>query len=122
MDMETSDEEEEDGQFTKYDEEEERDRKLFSKIAPEEDSPITLEDLKTCHLNRSQIAKYCMAPWFEEYVKGEPIHFAASCIRVNNMHAGAWVRYLIGNETNAPNSPPVYRICEVSGRSVQFTA
>ncbi|KAI0752664.1 plus-3-domain-containing protein [Daedaleopsis nitida] len=96
MDMETSDEEEEDGQFTKYDEEEERDRKLFSKIAPEEDSPITLEDLKTCCLSRSKIARYCMAPWFDEYVKG------------------AWVRYLIGNETNAPNSPPVYRICEVS--------
>ena len=46
MDMETSDEEEEDGQITKYDEEEERDRKLFGKATPEEEAPITVEDLK----------------------------------------------------------------------------
>ena len=70
MDMETSDEEEEDGQFTKYDEEEERDRKLFSKVAPEEDKPITIEDLHKCQLTRDLIAKHCMAPWFEDYVKG----------------------------------------------------
>lgn len=70
MDMETSDEDEEDGQITKYDEEEERDRKLLSKIAPEEETPITLDDLKKCQLTRVKVAKYCMAPWFEEYAKG----------------------------------------------------
>ena len=70
MDMETSDEEEEDGQFTKFDEEEERDRKLFSKIAPEEDQPMTIDDLNKCRLTRDLIAKHCMTPWFDEYVKG----------------------------------------------------
>ncbi|KAM5545964.1 hypothetical protein V8D89_000090 [Ganoderma adspersum] len=91
MDMETSDEEEEDGQITKYEEEEERDRKLFSKVAPEEEAPTTVGDLDKCRVTRNQIAKYCMAPWFAEYIKG------------------AWVRYLIGEE----NKQPVYRICEV---------
>ncbi|EJF56704.1 plus-3-domain-containing protein [Dichomitus squalens LYAD-421 SS1] len=91
MDMDMSDEEEEDGQITKYDEEEERDRKLFGKVAPEEELSITLEDLEKCRVTRNQIAKYCMAPWFGEYIKG------------------AWVRYLIGEE----NKQPVYRICEV---------
>ena len=70
MDMETSDEEEEDGQFTKFDEEEERDRKLFSKAPPEEDQPITIDDLNKCRITRDMIAKHCMAPWFDEYVKG----------------------------------------------------
>ncbi|TBU25363.1 plus-3-domain-containing protein [Dichomitus squalens] len=83
MDMDMSDEEEEDGQITKYDEEEERDRKLFGKVAPEEELPITLEDLEKCRVTRNQIAKYCMAPWFGEYIKGEE------------------------------NKQPVYRICEV---------
>ncbi|KAI9056399.1 plus-3-domain-containing protein [Trametes sanguinea] len=89
MDMETS-EDEEDGQITKYDEEEERDRKLYGTSHPD-DEPITLADLYKCRVTRDQIAKYCMAPWFEDYIKG------------------AWVRYLIGQE----NGQPVYRICEV---------
>ncbi len=80
MDMEVSDEDEEDGQFTKYDEEEERDRRLLSKLAPapEEEHPITLEDLKSCRLTRVQITKYCMAPWFDEFVKGKRLRFVRS--------------------------------------------
>lgn len=91
MDMETSSDEEEDGQISKYEEEEERERKLYSKKSDPDDEPITLSDLGTCRLTRDMLAKYCMAPWFEDYVKG------------------AWVRYLIGNEDNQP----VYRLCEV---------
>ncbi|KAI0772759.1 plus-3-domain-containing protein [Trametes elegans] len=90
MDMEMS-EDEEDGQITKYDEEEERDRKLYGKSNPD-DEPITLDDLDKCRITRNQIAKFCMTPWFEDYVKG------------------AWVRYLIGQEAGQP----VYRICEVT--------
>ncbi|KAI0767480.1 plus-3-domain-containing protein [Fomes fomentarius] len=99
MDMEVSDEDEEDGQFTKYDEEEERDRRLLSKLAPapEEEPPITLEDLKSCRLTRAHITRYCMAPWFDEFVKG------------------TWVRYLIGVENGG--NQPVYRICEVTDLS-----
>ncbi|KAL1948527.1 hypothetical protein VTO73DRAFT_12602 [Trametes versicolor] len=90
MDMDMS-EDEEDGQITKYDEEEERDRKLYGKSNPD-DEPINLEDLNKCRVTRNQIAKLCMAPWFEDYIKG------------------GWVRYLIGQE----NNQPVYRICEVA--------
>lgn len=71
MDMETSSGEEEDGQITKYEEEEEKDRKLFSKQPNPDDEPITLEVLSTCRLTRDMLAKYCMAPWFEDYVKGK---------------------------------------------------
>ncbi|KAI6026028.1 hypothetical protein EDC04DRAFT_2721634 [Pisolithus marmoratus] len=91
MDMETSSGEEEDGQITKYEEEEERERKLYSKQTDPSDEPVTLSDLTTCRLTRDMLAKHCMAPWFEDYVKG------------------GWVRYLIGNEDNQP----VYRLCEV---------
>ncbi|KAL0946298.1 hypothetical protein HGRIS_012545 [Hohenbuehelia grisea] len=94
MDMETSDDEEEDGQISKFEQEEEKERKLLNQVHPE-DEPITLDDLKTCWLSRDLLAKHCMAPWFEEYIKG------------------SWVRYLIGSE----NSTPVYRLCEVLGFS-----
>jgi RNA polymerase-associated protein RTF1 len=92
MDMDTSSGEEEDGQITKYEEEEEKDRKLFSKQPNPDDEPITLGDLSSCRLTRDMLAKHCMAPWFEDYVKG------------------GWVRYLIGQERNEP----VYRLCEVT--------
>jgi hypothetical protein len=69
MDMETSSEEEEDGQITKFEEEEEKDRKLLSKANPEDEVAI-LEDLESCRLSRDMIAKFCLAPWFGEYVKG----------------------------------------------------
>jgi RNA polymerase-associated protein RTF1 len=71
MDMETSEEEEEDGQISKLEEEEEKDRKMFSKTNPDEE-PITIEDLEKCRLSRDMLAKFCMAPWFEDYVKGMP--------------------------------------------------
>ncbi|EGO26839.1 hypothetical protein SERLADRAFT_464355 [Serpula lacrymans var. lacrymans S7.9] len=90
MDMDSSSGEEEDGQITKFEEEEEKERKLYNKTNPD-DEPITVETLNTCRLSRDMLAKYCMAPWFEDYVKG------------------AWVRYLIGQE----GSQPVYRLCEI---------
>jgi len=90
MEMETDSEDEEDGQISKFEEEEEKDRKRYGKSEPD-DEPITLEDLNKCRLTRTLLAKHCMAPWFEDYVKG------------------TWVRYLIGQE----NGQPVYRICEI---------
>jgi RNA polymerase-associated protein RTF1 len=69
MDMETDSEGEEDGQISKYEEEEEKDRKRFGKPEPD-DELITLEDLNQCRLTRTQLVKHCMAPWFEDYVKG----------------------------------------------------
>ncbi|KAK2460870.1 hypothetical protein APHAL10511_007340 [Amanita phalloides] len=104
MDMEISDEESEDGQITKYDEEEEKERKLLDKLnsaprkAHEEDHPAELANLEKCRLSRDHLAKYCMAPWFEEYVQG------------------AFVRYLIGHQDEGP----VYRICEISNLAVDL--
>ncbi|KAG5649652.1 hypothetical protein H0H81_002686 [Sphagnurus paluster] len=91
MDMEISDDESEDGQITKYEQEEEKERKLFSKPEPAVDEPATMEDLEKCRLSRDSLAKYCMTPWFQDYV------------------SNAWVRYLIGQE----NNEPVYRICQI---------
>ncbi|KIK97305.1 hypothetical protein PAXRUDRAFT_825064 [Paxillus rubicundulus Ve08.2h10] len=99
MDMETSSGEEEDGQITKYEEEEEKDRKLYSKQPNHNDDPITVEDLATCRLTRDMLARICMYPWFEDYVKG------------------GWVRYLIGQE----NNEPVYRLCEVTNLGANLT-
>lgn len=71
MEMETSSGEEEDGQITKHEEEEERERRLYSKQPEPDDEPMTLESLMKCRLTRDMLAKYCMAPWFEDYVKGK---------------------------------------------------
>ncbi|KAF8836997.1 plus-3-domain-containing protein [Paxillus ammoniavirescens] len=106
MDMETSSGEEEDGQITKYEEEEEKDRKLYSKQPNPNDEPITLEDLVTCRLTRDMLARICMYPWFEDYVKGK-----------SNPTPCGWVRYLIGQEGNEP----VYRLCEVTNLGANLT-
>ncbi|KAG2007226.1 hypothetical protein CC2G_014939 [Coprinopsis cinerea AmutBmut pab1-1] len=100
QDMDISDEESEDGQFTRSDHEEERERRLLgistsrSKEEEEEDTtPASLQDFNDCRLSRDMVAKWCLCPWFDEYVKN------------------SWVRYLIGNE----GSEPVYRMCEIQG-------
>ncbi|KAF8056914.1 hypothetical protein FPV67DRAFT_1529440, partial [Lyophyllum atratum] len=98
MDMEISDDESEDGQITKYEQEEEKDRKLFSKPVPVDDQPVGMEDLEKCRITRDSLAKYCMAPWFQDYVQD------------------AWVRYLIGQE----NGQPVYRICQITNLGADF--
>lgn len=109
MEMETDSEDEEDGQITKHDEEEEKDRKRFGKVEPSDDEPVTMEDIMKCRLTRTMLAKYCMSPWFEDYIKGMP------CFRLSvgvDAHGcqGAWVRYLIGQE----NGVGIYRVCEIT--------
>ncbi|VDB87123.1 unnamed protein product [Peniophora sp. CBMAI 1063] len=91
MEMET-DEEDEDGQIGRDEQDDERLRRLsggYTKSS--KDEPIEKEDLNRIQLTRDRIAKYYLAPWFKDYVKG------------------MWVRYLIGNE----DGRPVYRACEV---------
>ncbi|KAF8874836.1 hypothetical protein BD779DRAFT_1565326 [Infundibulicybe gibba] len=97
MDMEISDDEEEDGQISKLEQAEEREKKLLPKAIPD-DEPVTMDDLEKCRLTRDMLVKYCLAPWFEDYVHG------------------AWVRYLIGME----DGQPVYRICEVANLSADL--
>ncbi|KAH8102183.1 plus-3-domain-containing protein [Cristinia sonorae] len=93
MDMETDDDEE-DGQITKHDEQEERDRRLYGEKSASEDEPATLRDLTKIRLTRDTVARFCMRSWFEDFM------------------VGSWVRYLIGNDEH---KNPIYRICEVTG-------
>ncbi|KAH9972582.1 hypothetical protein BGW80DRAFT_1313604 [Lactifluus volemus] len=90
MEMETSDEEAEDGQITKFEQEEEKERKLLG-MALASDEPTTLDDLNKVRLTRDALAKHFLAPWFEDYVKG------------------AYVRYLVGVDK--------YRIYEINSVS-----
>ncbi|OCH94623.1 plus-3-domain-containing protein [Obba rivulosa] len=92
VDMDMSDDEEEDGQITKYEEQEEKERRILDKVNSREDVPSTLEDLESVRLSREMLVKHSAAPWFAEYCKG------------------AWVRYLIGNDREGR---PLYRICEI---------
>ena len=75
MEMETSDEEAEDGQITKFEQEEEKERKLLGVALPN-DEPMTLDDLNKVRLTRDALAKHFLAPWFEDYVKGTRQHHA----------------------------------------------
>lgn len=69
MDMET-DEDEEDGQITKFDEQEERERKLYGEKSAPEDETATLDDLSRIRLTREMVAKFCTRSWFEEFMLG----------------------------------------------------
>jgi RNA polymerase-associated protein RTF1 len=69
MEMETSDEEAEDGQITKFEQEEEKERKLLG-MTVANDEPMTIADLNKVRLTRDALAKHFLAPWFEDYVKG----------------------------------------------------
>ncbi|EMD36880.1 hypothetical protein CERSUDRAFT_114800 [Gelatoporia subvermispora B] len=92
VDMDMSDDEEEDGQITKYDEQEEKERRILDKVNSRDDSPSMLEDFENVRLSRELLVKHSAAPWFSEYCKG------------------AWVRYLIGNDRE---NRPLYRMCEI---------
>jgi RNA polymerase-associated protein RTF1 len=69
MEMETDDDEAEDGQITKFEQEEEKERKIFG-MGHSNDEPMTLEDLNKARLTRHSLAKHFLSPWFDEYVKG----------------------------------------------------
>lgn len=72
MEMETSDEDDEDGQITREEQEEERERRLLgNEKANFQEERITVLDLERVRLTRDALAKHCLAPWFEDYVKGK---------------------------------------------------
>jgi hypothetical protein len=68
MEMETSDDEE-DGQITKFEQEEEKERKLLG-MTVTNDEPMTIADLNKVRLTRDALGKNFLTPWFEDYVKG----------------------------------------------------
>jgi RNA polymerase-associated protein RTF1 len=69
MDMEISDGESEDGQITKFEQEEEKVGRIFDKRSSDSE-PVTHEDVEKCRLTRDLLAKHALAPWYEDYVKG----------------------------------------------------
>lgn len=69
MDMETESEEEEDGQISKLEEQEERERQLYGQSAAA-DETVTCADLCKCQLTRTTLVKYYAAPWFADFCKG----------------------------------------------------
>lgn len=122
QDMDISDSESEDGQISKLEQEEERFLNLTSGVDPRKgkagkdkednlDVPCMMLDLETCRLTRDDIVKHYVKPWFQEYVTGE-LCFLGGWVDVNLvLGLGAWVRYLIGQETDGS---PVYRICQIN--------
>ena len=69
MEMETESEEEEDGQISKLEEQEERDRRLYGQpMAPDETA--TWGDLSKCQVTRSTLVRHYTAPWFAAFCKG----------------------------------------------------
>ncbi|KAN0107257.1 hypothetical protein V8E52_010309 [Russula decolorans] len=96
MEMETSDDEAEDGQITKFEQEEEKERKLLG-MTVANDEPMTIADLNKVRLTRDALAKHFLAPWFEDCVKG------------------AYVRYLVGAEKYR-----IYEIYQVQNHSKHY--
>ena len=70
--MQMSSGEEEDGQISKYEQEEEKDRRLFDKYekSQAEEDPATLQDFAACRLSRDVLMKHHLNPWFEDMIKG----------------------------------------------------
>jgi len=109
--MDISESESEDGQISKLEQEEERFLNLTSGVDPRSgkgrmgkdkedlDAPCSMADLETCRLTRDDIVKHYVKPWFQDFV------------------TGAWVRYLIGQETDGS---PVYRICQINNLAPDF--
>src|SRR5258708_40271240 len=67
MEMETSDEEAEDGQITRFEQEEEQEHKLLG-MTVNNNEPMTIADLNKVRLTRDSLAKHFLAPWFQDYI------------------------------------------------------
>lgn len=104
--MDMSDEEDEDGQITKYEEEDERVERRMRK-----DEPITKELLQSCWLPRSRLEAHAMTPWFEDYAKGELRCSFFPCNPLTHIRLGAFVRYMVGHDKL---EGPKYRVCEIA--------
>lgn len=73
MEMETESEEEEDGQISKFEQQEERERQLYGQPTTA-DETVTCEDLSKCQLTRTTLVKHYAAPWFADFCKGMRSH------------------------------------------------
>lgn len=112
MDMEMSDEEEEDGQISKFDEEEKERSPDKSKF---DDGPLTVDDLMKARLTRDTLARHWRKPWFEELIKGL-LHDSRVISLVLTHEPGGWVRYCCAYDKERETS--IYRLCEVIRRSM----
>lgn len=64
-------------------------------------------------MTRAKLAEFCAAPWFGEWVTGAFGLFESEGGEELSRNAGAWVRYLIGEDKETRE--PVYRLCQVTG-------
>ena len=67
MDLETSDEE---AEVIKPNQEEKEHKLPGITVHNDNDEPITISDINKVRLTRDTLAKYFLAPWFKDYVKG----------------------------------------------------
>lgn len=72
-------------------------------------------DIRSVTVTRTKLAEFCLAPWFESWVKGSSLLHCGFWRepRADGATTGAWVRYLIGSNTGEN----VYRLCQVDGAS-----
>lgn len=103
--MDMSDEDE-DGQISKSEQEDERERRLLGKA----EKPLEHAELSSCIITRDTIVRSYLQPNFEELVKGG---FNLAFNAELTSFVGSYVRYLIGSD----GTVPVYRICEVVSTS-----
>lgn len=68
MEMETDEEEEDD--YTRSEEENTSRARIHGRSSEDHEQPVTKDDLLRGQITRNMLAKYCMAPWFEEFVRG----------------------------------------------------
>ena len=78
MEMETESEEEEDGQISKFEEQEERDRQLYGAQPAVIDETVNCEDLSKCQITRTVLVKHYAAPWFADFCKGTGSNYLPS--------------------------------------------
>ena len=71
MDMEMSDDEDEDGQISRFEQDEEREQRLLNKYQPEEMPFATLRDIEKLRISRDSLCKQSKRTWFEDFARGE---------------------------------------------------
>jgi RNA polymerase-associated protein RTF1 len=70
MDMEMSDDEDEEGQINRFDLDDDKDKRSFDR-SKSNDGPIAVEDLMKAQLTRDVIARLWGRPYFDKVLQGK---------------------------------------------------
>jgi RNA polymerase-associated protein RTF1 len=68
-DMDVSSSSDEDGLIPRFEQEEDRDRRLYGRPSSSDDA-LNISDLERVRLSRKDVVGASIKPWFEDYVKG----------------------------------------------------